>query len=177
MKYLLLFLLPGLLVSSAAAAQSKSSGPAGQRLPPLPPLPTASLQPIVTVTQAAPAATSTRFRYQRLTLRGSTEAFLAPAWRGIVRLKPDKRKRDFLGNDKEWEVEALVMQTLNELIEDGWELVEVHNLVQPTGITQTVETKENSSNPERPTYVSSVVAGAYRETSYLFRRPLEERGK
>ncbi|UYZ62839.1 hypothetical protein [Hymenobacter weizhouensis] len=170
MKLRFLLLLPALCVLPFAAA-TQTAPPAVVRPVSLAALPEGTWQPVATSTiLAAPATTSTRFQYQLLKVEDDEQAFLAPAWRGHTQLAPEQK--NLFGRPKAGELDALVMQALNDLAAEGWELLEVYHLTQPVRATQKIETDLTFNNPNRPNYTGNTSIQSHTETRYLFRRPL-----
>ncbi|MBJ6108817.1 hypothetical protein JAO73_07350 [Hymenobacter sp. BT523] len=156
MKHLLLF--AALLVGRTAAAQSH----------PVPlPLPAANPQPTVSTT-TMPNTPGVRYQYQMIH-PVSDCVWLAPAWHGKFKLEPSHR---FLNFDIEGELEVLLMRTVNELLAEGWEFVEIRTESRTTGATQKIEKDPRATDPANPVYVSTTAFNTYSETRYLFRKAL-----
>lgn len=154
-------LLAALLVSGAASAQKTISA-----LPS--PVPAADLRPTLSVTTLAPA-NGVRYEYQLVRLDNDSRVLLAPAWRGRTVLEPDTRL--FKGT-KPGEVDELLLQALNELSAEGWELLEIRTSERLTEATQKVETSLTFSDPNRPQYDGKTTYNSDSQTRYLFRRAL-----
>lgn len=160
--------LPAVFLLSAAVAQH---GPPASKTPaaPLARLPEMALQPTLT-TSVLPAATGLRYRYQQVRLYNEECVYLAPAWRGQTKLQPG-RQGLFSGPDK-GELDALLLTALNELAEDGWELIEIQRSALPVRATQKVETELAYNDPNRPVYTGTTSIETRTQTRYLFRKPL-----
>lgn len=161
--------LPMLLLGQLAAAQSPT--PVRGRNPELPKLPDAALQPMVSTTRL-PAAGGVRYQYQQLRLYNDQCIYLAPAWRGNTKLAP-KKTGLFSGSDL-GELDGLLLTTLNELAEAGWELMEVQTSVQPLKATQKLETSLAYNDPQQPTYTATTALESLTQTRYLLRRPISK---
>lgn len=170
-RYLLAYLLPvAFLLTSLAAAQA----PEGTR----PALPTAFPKLPETALQAStsssllPVTPGVRYQYQLVHLYDNQQIYLAPAWRGQTVLKPAKVKAGLFSSESTLgEVDGLLMTALNELAADGWELLEIQNLVQPTSATQQVETSLRYNDPQRPVHTGTTSISTLTQTRYLFRKP------
>ncbi|MBF9222642.1 hypothetical protein [Hymenobacter ruricola] len=154
MKHLVLF--AALLLGRTAAAQS---------LPVPLPLPDTNLQPTVSTT-TMPNTPGVRYQYQMIH-PVSDCVWLAPAWHGKVKLEPSRRHFDFEG-----ELEGLLMRTVNELLAEGWEFVEIRTESRTTGATQKIEKDARATDPADPVYVSTTSFNTYSETRYLFRKAI-----
>ncbi|SNC75714.1 hypothetical protein SAMN06265337_3018 [Hymenobacter gelipurpurascens] len=160
--------LPAILGLRMAAAQQ--GPPASKTQPsPLAPLPEMALQPTMT-TSVLPAAGGLRYRYQQVRAYNDECVYLAPAWHGQSKLQPRKQSL-FAGPDRA-ELDALLLSTLNELAEDGWELVEIQSSALPIRATQKVETELAYNDPNRPVYTGTTSIETRTQTRYLFRKPL-----
>ncbi|NVO30164.1 hypothetical protein [Hymenobacter lapidiphilus] len=156
-----IILLTALLISGAAVAQQ--SQPAL-----LAPVPAAAALPVLGVTPVAPA-NGVRYQYQLVRLDNDWRVIFAPAWRGQTALEPDTK---LFRGAKTGEVDALLLQALNELSADGWELLEIRTSVQPVSATQKMETSLTFSDPNRPQYDGKTTYSSDSQTRYLFRRAL-----
>ncbi|TGE09943.1 hypothetical protein [Hymenobacter fodinae] len=161
-------LLPAVLVLQLAAAQSTPPHAKSQASP-LPNLPETALQPVLMST-VLPAAGGQRFQYQIVRLYNDRCVYLAPAWHGQTKLQPPKQ--GLFSNPEPGEVDALLVGALNELAQEGWELVEVQTSAQPIKATQKVETSLAYNDPQRPTYTGTTAIETLTQTRYLFRKPL-----
>lgn len=157
-----IILFAALSISGAAIAQK--AGPAL-----LAPMPAASMLPVLSVTSVAPA-NGVRYEYQLVRLDNDLRVLFAPAWRGRTVLEPDTR--GLFTSAKPGEAEGLLLQALNELSADGWELLEIRTSAQLVGATQKVETSLTFSDPNRPQYDGKTTYNSDSQTRYLFRRPL-----
>jgi hypothetical protein len=164
----LTLLLPAALMMRLAAAQS---GPHQIKSPavPLPSLPETALQPVLMSTMVPPAG-GLRFQYQMVRVYDNRCLYLAPAWHGQTKLQP--LKQGLFANPEPGEVDALLLGALNELAQEGWELVEIHTSAQPLKATQKVETSLAYNDPQRPTYTGTTAIETLNQTRYLFRKPL-----
>ena len=157
MKHLLLF--AAVQVCRVAAAQSVPV-----------PLPQTNLQPTVSTTTISNAP---GVRYQYQLIRPEPDCiWLAPAWRGQVKLEPRqggffKPNYNFRG-----ELEGLLMKTINELSADGWEFIEIRTESKPSSATQKIEKDPKSNDSTNPVYLSTTSFHTYSETRYLFRKAL-----
>ena len=157
MSYLLLLAIL-LTTSRLALAQSV----------PVPlPLPETSLQTTVNTT-ALNNTPGVRYRYQ-LVHPDDNCIWLAPAWRGQVKLAPN---RTFLNFNFQGELEGLLMRTINELAAEGWEFVEIRTESRPTGAMQKTEKDPKSTDPTNPVYLTTTSFHASSQTRYLFRQAL-----
>ena len=138
-----------------------------QHQPVLPPLPTTSLQATTTVT-TVPNAPGVRYQYQLVHLDNS-RIWLAPAWRGQTRLEPANRLFNY---NLTGEVDGLLMQTLNELAADGWEMLEIRTVTQPVEAVQKLEKELSFNNPNTPVYTNTTSISTSSQTRYLLRRAL-----
>jgi hypothetical protein len=134
---------------------------------PVPPLPETSLLPTVT-TAVLPASNGVRYQYQLVHVENEQRIWLAPAWQGKLKLEP----RAKLFNSTTGELNEMLMATLNGLAAEGWELLEIRSVAQPTKAKQTIETSLAYNDPARPTYTGTTTIDTATETRYLFRRPL-----
>lgn len=166
-----------LLLHAAATAQTNEPAKPLRPVPAFPALPETALQPAATVTRAPGAAAGTRFQYQLLKMQNGEVAFLAPAWRGITQLQPDRVQNGRRSEVVPGSLESKLMLTLNELSVEGWELLEVYNLSQPVSARQEISTSLTFNDPNRPVYSGSTSINTYTETRYLLRRPLPAAGK
>jgi hypothetical protein len=143
------------------------AGPAAmaQRAPVLPPLPETSLMATTTATTVRSEA-GVRYQYQLVHLDNS-RIWLAPAWRGQTKLEP---ARKFFNYDAVGEVDGLLMQTLNELAADGWELLEIQTVNRPLEAVQKLEKENKFNDPERPVYTGTTSISSSSETRYLLRK-------
>lgn len=157
MKHLLLF--AALLLGGTATAQS---------LPVPLPLPATNLQPTVSTTTMANTP-GVRYQYQMIH-PVSTCVWLAPAWHGQVKLEPARR---FLNFDIQGELEGLLMRTVNELLAEGWEFVEIRTESRTAGATQKIEKDPRATDPANPVYVSTTSFNTYSDTRYLFRKAMQ----
>ena len=138
----------------------------GQRAQPVfPPLPEASLQPTVSTTMVNNVP-GVRYQYQLVHLDGN-QIWLAPAWRGQTKLEPARKLFNY---DIAGEVDGLLMNALNELSADGWELLEIRTATHPVEATQKVERDLQYNDPERPVYKSTTSIATSSQTRYLFRK-------
>ena len=136
-----------------------------QRAPALPPLPETSLlatSNTVTVHNEA----GVRYQYQLVHLDNS-RIWLAPAWRGQTKLEPARKPFNY---DAVGEVDGLLMQTLNELAADGWELLEIQTVNRPVEAVQKLEKENRFNDPERPVYTGTTSISTASETRYLLRK-------
>ena len=156
MKYPLLWF--ALLMGPVALAQS---------YPMLPPLPEASLNATASTTTVSNAP-GIRYQYQLVHL-DNQRIWLAPAWRGQTKLEPTRK---FLNPDAAGEIDGLLMQALNELAAEGWELLEIRTVVQPVEAVQKVERALKFNDPNTPVYTGTTSIETSSQTRYLFRRPL-----
>lgn len=159
MKYSLLCL--ALLTGPVALAQQAAL------LPPLPALPETSLQPAVNVTTMSNAP-GVRYQYQLVHLDYPC-VWLAPAWNGHTKLEP---ARLFLNYNLAGEVDVLLMQALNELAAEGWELLEIRTVTEPVAAVQKIERTLRFNDPNLPVYTGTTSVSTSVETRYLFRRAL-----
>lgn len=175
MKYpLLLSVL--VLLNTAVSAQTTDSAKPVRPVPAFPALPETAMQPTATVTRA-PSAAGTSFQYQLLKMQNGQIAYLAPAWRGITQLEPDRVQSGRRSVVVTGSLEAKLMQTLNELSAEGWELLEVYNLSQPVSAEQEIVGSLRFDDPNRPVYSGSTSITTYTETRYLLRRPVPTASK
>jgi hypothetical protein len=161
-------LLPAVLLLRLAIAQS----PAQQAKSPgalLPSLPETALQPVL-MSSVLPPAGGLRYQYQMVRLYGNRCVYLAPAWHGQTKLQPPKQGA--FSSPDPGEMDALLVGALNELAQEGWELVEVQTSAQPIKATQKVETSLTFNDPQRPTYTGTTAIETLNQTRYLFRKPL-----
>ncbi|TGD81424.1 hypothetical protein [Hymenobacter wooponensis] len=160
--------LPAMLMLRLGAAQSQ---PAHEKVPagPLPRLPETALQPVLMSTVLPPAA-GQRYQYQIVRLYNDQCVYLAPAWRGQTKLQPPKQ--GLFSSPEPGEVDALLIGALNELAQDGWELVEIQTSAQPVKATQKIETALAYNDPQRPTYTGTTAIETLNQTRYLFRKAL-----
>jgi hypothetical protein len=159
MKHWILF--AGLLTSLLAAAQSV----------PVPvPLPQTSLQPTVSTTTFSNTP-GVRYQYQLVHPEPDC-IWLAPAWRGQIKLEPRHGGLFTPNSNFEGELEGLLMKTINELSADGWEFVEIRTESKPSGATQKIEKDPKSTDPTNPVYWSTTSFHTSSETRYLFRKAL-----
>ena len=156
MKYPLLWL--ALLAGPVAMAQ---------HAPILPQLPEASLRASVSTTTVSSVA-GLRYQYQLVHLDGQ-RIWLAPALRGQAKLEPS---RQFLNFDAAGDVDALLMQALNELAAEGWDLLEISTVNQPVKAVQKLEKDLQFNDPNRPVYTGTTSVETSSQTRYLFRRAL-----
>jgi hypothetical protein len=156
MKYRLLF--ASLWLGRLAAAQAV----------PVPvPLPQTNMQPTVIIT---PMENMPGVRYQyQLVHPVSDCVWLAPAWRGQMKLEP---ARKFINTNFQGELEGLLMRTINELVAEGWEFVEIRTESIPYGATQKIEKSTQSADPANPIYLSTTSFHTSSDTRYLFRKAL-----
>ena len=143
------------------------AGPAAlaQRAPTFPPLPETSLTATATAT-AVRSEAGVRYQYQLVHL-DNHRIWLAPAWRGQTHLEP---ARQFLNPNLAGDVDALLMQTLNELAAAGWELVEIRTVNQPVSAVQKIEKENKFNDPEKPVYTGTTSVETSSQTHYLFRK-------
>ncbi|QJX46194.1 hypothetical protein HMJ29_04275 [Hymenobacter taeanensis] len=162
------FLLPAVLALRLAAAQGQ---PHTGKAPvaPLPNLPETALQPVLLSTVLPPAG-GLRFRYQIVRLYNDRCVYLAPAWRGQTKLQPPRQ--GLFSSPEPGEVDALLVGAVNELAQEGWELVEIQTSAQPLQATQKVETSLAYHDPQRPTYTGTTTIEMLHQTRYLLRKPL-----
>ena len=113
-------------------------------------------------------APGVRYQYRQVRL-GDDRIWLAPAWRGAT-MQPHSRK--FFNPNAAGELDELLLNTINELSADGWELLEIRALSRPTGATQRIETALQFSDPNRPVYTGTTTFSTSSETRYLFRKAL-----
>lgn len=162
------FLLPTFwLVHWAAAAQPTVA----ERGMALPKLPDSALLPTV-ASVALPPANGERFQFQSVRVYDEEKIYLAPAWRGQTKLEP--ARKSIFSNADPGELDALLLTALNGLAEEGWELVEIQSVVQPTSATQKVETELTYNDPNRPSFKGTTSISTLTQTRYLFRRPLRK---
>lgn len=154
MKHWLLW--SALLPCRLAAAQATSV---------LPPLPETSLQPVVNTTTVSNAP-GVRYQYQLVHL-DQWEVRLAPAWRGQTKLEPSHK---FLNANAAGELDDLLLKAINELAADGWELLEIRTVSQPTSAVQKVERELKYNDPQRPVYTGTTSIATATQTRYLFRK-------
>ncbi|MBB4599943.1 hypothetical protein HNQ93_000577 [Hymenobacter luteus] len=171
MKYSLLIAV-FLALHSAAEAQTTEAKKVARPVPAFPTLPEAAMQPTATVTRAPGNPAGPRFQYQLLKIQNGQIAILAPAWRGLTMLKPERIQKSLWTEIVPGSLDDKVMHTLNELTAEGWELLEVYNLSQPVGAQQSIETSLAFNDPNRPVYSGTTSITTYTETRYLLRRPL-----
>ncbi|WP_139925617.1 hypothetical protein [Hymenobacter sp. DG01] len=171
MKYTVLLAVL-LLLQSAAYAQATAPPKAARPVPAFPALPETAMQPTATVTRAPGTPAGTRFQYQLLKITDGQLAILAPAWRGITKLEPERVQKGLWREAVPGSLDSKVMDVLNELSAEGWELLEVYNLSQPVSAKQSVETSLTFNDPNRPTYSGTTSITTYTETRYLLRRAL-----
>ena len=138
-----------------------------QHAPVLPPLPESSLRGTLSITTLSNAA-GLRYQYQMVHLDGQ-RIWLAPAWRGQTKLEP---AHQFLNFDAAGDVDALLMQALNELAADGWELLEISTVNQPVKVVQKLEKDVQFNDPNHLIYTGTTSVEAALQTRYLFRRAL-----
>ncbi|OGX82831.1 hypothetical protein BEN47_18155 [Hymenobacter lapidarius] len=141
---------------------------AAQSVPMLLPLPEISLQPTVSTTTIESTA-GVRYQYQ-LIRPGFECIWLAPAWRGQIKLEPHRRR--LFNSNFDGELEGLLMKTINELSADGWEFVEIRTESKSTGATQKIEKDSQSTDPTNPVYRATTSFSTSSETRYLFRKAL-----
>ena len=139
----------------------------GQAAPILPPLPETSLQMAMSTTTVSNAA-GVRYQYQLVHL-DNDRIWLAPAWRGQTKLEPTRK---FLNTEAVGQLDVLLMNALNEMAADGWELLEIRTTTQPTEAVQKVERDLVLNDPNRPRYTGTTSISTYAQTRYLFRRAL-----
>ena len=162
MKHLLLF--AALLTCRMATAQPSS----GRQLPPvLPALPETSMQPVMSATTVTNAP-GVRYQYQQVHLDDS-RIWLAPAWRGQTKLETSRK---LFNTEAVGELDGLLINIINELSAEGWELLEIRALSRPMGATQRIETTLQFSDPNRPVYTGTTTFSTFSETRYLFRKAL-----
>lgn len=161
----LILLLPALLLLRVSVAQNRSASG-------LPQLPETALQPVISST-AIPLSNGMQFQYQLVRVYNDRCVYLAPAWHGQVKLEP--LRRGLFSTPDPAEVDALLVGALNELAAEGWELLEVQTLVQPTAATQKVETSLPYNDPQRPAYTGKTAIETVTQTRYLLRRPVARR--
>ncbi len=142
-------------------------GAMGQQGPILPPLPETSLQAAVSTTSVSSVA-GQRYQYQLVHL-DNQRIWLAPAWRGQTKLEP---ARQFLNFDATGNVDVLLMQALNELAAEGWDLLEISTVSQPVKAVQKVERDLHFNDPNRPIYTGTTSVETSSQTRYLFRHTL-----
>ena len=147
-----------LLTGPVAMAQPAST---------LPTLSESSLRAAMSTTTVSNAA-GLRYQYQLVHLDGQ-RIWLAPAWHGQTKLEP---AHQFLNFDAVGDVDALLMQALNELAADGWELLEINTVNQPVRVVQKVEKDVRLNDPSRPVYTGTTSVETSSQTRYLFRRAL-----
>lgn len=164
MKPWLLCLL--LLPCRMAAAQT---GPTQQLAPAiaLPSLPEASLQAAVSTTHVS-SAPGVRYQYQLVHLDDDSRIWLAPAWRGQTKLEPIRS----IWAPRTGAADGLLMQVLNELGAEGWELIEIRAVTQPTQAVQKVERDLVLNDPNRPRYTGTTSIETNSQTRYFFRKAL-----
>lgn len=156
MKFSLLWL--ALLTGPAALAQ---------HAPNFPPLPETSLVATTSAT-AVHSEAGTHYQYQLVHL-DNDRIWLAPAWRGQTKLEP---ARKFMNPDAAGDVDALLMQALNELAAEGWELLEIRTVSQPVKAVQKLEKELKFNDPNTPIYTNTTAIETVSQTRYLFRRAL-----
>ena len=139
----------------------------GQQAPTFPPLPEASLM-ATTSTTAVRSEAGVRYQYQLVHLDNS-RVWLAPAWRGQTKLESTRR---FLNPDAAGDLDALLMQALNELAAEGWELLEIRTASQPVEAVQKLKKELEFNDPNKPVYTSTTAIETSSQTRYLFRRAL-----
>ncbi|MCA8831783.1 hypothetical protein [Hymenobacter pini] len=171
MKYPLLLSVLALL-NTAAHAQTTGSVKPVRPVPAFPALPETAMQPTATITRASSTTAGSRFQYQLLKIQDGQMAILAPAWRGITKLEPERIQKSLWSEIVPGSLDNKVMGVLNELAVEGWELLEVYNLSQPISAKQSIETSLTFNDPNRPTYSGTTSITTYTETRYLLRRPL-----
>lgn len=159
MKHWLLF--AALLPCTLAAAQTHS---VSQPLAGLPPLPETSLQPVV-MTTAVSSTPGVRYRYQLVRLEDD-RVFLAPAWHGQTKLEAARK----LFSPDGGEADALLLSTINELGAEGWDLLEIRSVTQPTEAVQKFERSLVLNDPNRPVYTGTTSIATHLQTRYLFRK-------
>lgn len=130
-----------------------------------PSLPEASLQPTVSTTLVNNAA-GVRYQYQLVHLDDS-QIWLAPAWRGQIKLEPPRK---LFNPNTTGELDGLLLNIMNELSADGWELLEIRTVTQPIQATQKVERDLQFNDPERPIYKGTTSIETSSQTRYLFRK-------
>ncbi|ALW84644.1 hypothetical protein AUC43_05840 [Hymenobacter sedentarius] len=108
------------------------------------------------------------YQYQ-LVSPGAYCVWLAPAWRGQIKLEP---KRYMFNSNYFGELQVLLMQTINELSADGWEFVEMRTESWTTGATQKIEKDSKSTDANNPIYKATTSFHGSSETRYLFRKAL-----
>ena len=139
----------------------------GQQAPAFPPLPETSLM-ATTSTTTVRSEVGVRYQYQLVHLDNS-RVWLAPAWRGQTKLEP---ARKFLNPDAAGDLDALLMQALNELAAEGWELLEIRTVSQPVEAVQKLKKELEFNDPNKPIYTSTTAIETSSQTRYLFRRAL-----
>jgi len=149
-----------LLPCRFATAQSAHS-------PILPPLPESSLQSIVSTTMVSNAP-GVRYQYQLVHL-DQTQVRLAPAWRGQTKLQPSRK---FFNPDTAGELDELLLQAMNELAADGWELLEIRTETRPVEAVQKLERELQFNDQQRPVYKGTTSISTASQTRYLFRKAL-----
>ncbi|MBT2556311.1 hypothetical protein J7E24_00785 [Hymenobacter sp. ISL-91] len=155
-------LLLTLLVSGAASAQKAQPALLAE-------LPAASPPPTTTVTTVAPA-NGVRYEYQLVRLDNDARIFFAPAWEGRTVLEPDFRS--LAREMRPGAAEVLLLNALNALSAEGWELLEIRTSERPVGARQTVETSLTFNDPNRPQYDTKTTYDSELQTRYLLRRAL-----
>ena len=145
------------------------AGPAAlaQLAPAFPPLPETSLVATIAATTVHNEV-GVRYQYQLVHLTDD-RVWLAPAWRGQIRLEPAQK---FFNTNLAGDLDVLLMQTLNELAADGWELLEIRTINQPSHAVQELEKENKYNDPQRPVYTATTSIRTASETRYLFRRAL-----
>lgn len=138
-----------------------------QRAPVLPPLPETSLLATTTATTVRNEP-GVRYQYQLVHL-DNRRIWLAPAWRGQTKLEP---AHQFLNYNLVGDVDALLMQTLNELAAAGWELLEIRTVNQPVEVVQKLEKENKFNDPEKPVYTGTTSIATSSQTRYLLRKAL-----
>ena len=114
------------------------------------------------------SAPGVRYQYQLVHLHNS-EISLAPAWRGQTKLEPPRK---FINPDFQSQLDGLLMNALNEIAADGWDLLEVHTVSQPVEAVHKVERELQFNDPNRPVYKGTTSISSTSHTRYLFRRAL-----
>lgn len=132
-----------------------------------PPLLEASLQPVLSTTVVSNVA-GVRYQYQLVHLNND-RIWLAPAWHGQAKLEPARR---LFNPDAAGELDALLMNALNGVAAEGWELLEIRTATTPVEAVQKVERELRFNDPEQPVYKGTTSVQTSSETRYLFRRAL-----
>lgn len=144
-------------------------GPAAlaQHTPNFPPLPETSLLATASSTTVRNEA-GVRYQYQLVHL-DDNRIWLAPAWHGQTKLEP---AHSFLNPNAAGDLDALLMDALNKLAAENWELPEIRTMTQPVKAVQKLEKDLKFNDPNTPVFTNTTTIETSMQTRYLFRRVL-----